>query len=1760
MNPIHNTAHLRRLFFFKILILLGIVLAETSLATVNYDGSFSYSIPIEVPAGINGVQPNLSLEYNSEDPNGLLGQGWKLYGIPAISRIKFNKVVKYSVSVDDTYSGPDGRLIKLPNGEYRGENSPFNQYIPSYCGNPDNSPCSWEMHDQSGNTWKFGTSTNSKIKALNVNAPNDPIGVDIFRTYALEEMKDPFGNKWTVTYAKDEINGEYYPNNISYNGSSIIFYYENRLDTYEKYDQNAYIKQTKRLNYIIIKYDDNEIKKYDIRYETDVAKKPSTIEYIEQVATDDNIIFRLANFEWIDKNTSDLDPPKISPCNEGKPCTISSYTDINNDGIKDKWTLSSNRTNLKVINNNSNQLVLNRTISSIANVGTSYYYGYCSNNCYTVLPYMVKAQRYMGYSSADFNGDSKSDLIYTNAGRFTYSYKAFFKKNSWNSSPNRGPDRCTRDNGQKRGINPNTVSGKSFSTYISFSDGNTFTKSALINTVPANKLGNYKFFDYNSDGKSDILIGSNVYLSKGRNSFTGAIPITDFPDPDKQFKIKTVTNQNGGKIRVAYQATKNFAGAIITDTNATCGGVNETGHVGNGKKCGNAYDSSKFLVENIIKENGHGTAGWDVGDTYHSRKYTYEYKNGRDYPGIPTKKKDLGFETFIENEFVNDTQQISKREVSFNQDGDKIYAGSPIKITDYVYEGTTEQKIKEEILVYKDAQVPADLDFVHPVDSNNTQIKQVLLASKTTQTYLNGDPVFKYNQVNTYGDFGRITKVESINGNGTNLDENTKITSESGFYEWAIGDNWSAMLPTSIKVTKEGDSVIKEDIFSFQPGHNTVELKSHTKTYACEDTSTCGTGTTRTIRQNINYTAQGLIDYEQDAEGVITAYNYDLSSNQLISKTVDHLKEIYGYDENGRLNFKSIPIASTESTTTIGTVYTYDKFGRISTVTNPNGGTVTYDYEITGLPNTQYKSITTTQKVKSDGTTNTITKREYFDGFGFVYQTVTYPGDQNATIPADKTIYVDHSESWVNGERSFTSSYPYKSSDPKKEITTTYRPDGRKKLTTRPDSSGKEYAYDINASNNFCTTLTEGKVTGGTIPTGLDTKTCVNAKGLLVEKIDKNGKAIKYQYNDANQVNRVELPEADIGVDPLITNVYYDSLGRKTKLNDPSTGVSKYYYDGRGNLEEVIDSKDRETIYTYDDLNRITKKEVKDGATTTTIAEYVYDKDFTLSGGEQVSNTMGKLSRVKYGNNDTYFNYDNNGQLIQKHHQLEGLNINGSPLIFTETITSNEFGTPLEYTFPDGTTQNIDYNDNGFIDQIGLNEPGENHPLPIAVYSEYNAANQIGKKELGNNITTDYTYTPTGRLSNLTTTNNIGTQIQNLSYTFEENRPTLLQQITDGRTNKIKSGVIDGVDNQDINTDETQKFTYDNLGRLTSATWLKGSAGNEVSDGSYHYTFDNIGNLKTRTEKKADNTVIDFFKLSYQDQQAVEGWDSETENADSKIFNGVYDTVGNLSHKIFTKRNQNSWAIIASDPMISIPIKVDKTASIEYKYDGENRLTEVWINGRKVTKNVYSDGEQRLRKIYYRSNGTTVSTWYIGGTFEVRYDNNLYKATDAAAGWSSTKFIQAPGQGKIASITRVFNRETYNNNLLAIPIFGFNNTSLRDLLGIRSLEGLTKQLPTPILYDEFRLKGDFINITGLVLLIGGSLLLLWLVFTNKGKQGNFDSRFNTWQRVFAISIVLMFVISACRSGDSGSQQEVELDDLADIIYTDGPNYDLVGDT
>ncbi|MCV9926616.1 FG-GAP-like repeat-containing protein [Flavobacterium sp. LS1R49] len=90
--------------------------------TVSLTGAANYNIPIDVPPGINGVVPQISLSYSSQSGYGIAGLGWNISGISSITRIaatKFHDGTINGVNFDsfDRFA-LDGQRLIAKSGTY----------------------------------------------------------------------------------------------------------------------------------------------------------------------------------------------------------------------------------------------------------------------------------------------------------------------------------------------------------------------------------------------------------------------------------------------------------------------------------------------------------------------------------------------------------------------------------------------------------------------------------------------------------------------------------------------------------------------------------------------------------------------------------------------------------------------------------------------------------------------------------------------------------------------------------------------------------------------------------------------------------------------------------------------------------------------------------------------------------------------------------------------------------------------------------------------------------------------------------------------------------------------------------------------------------------------------------------------------------------------------------------------------------------------------------------------------------------------------------------------------------------------------------------------------------------------------------------------------------------------------------------------------------------------------------------------------------
>lgn len=141
-------------------------------ADVTNMGAATYNIHIEVVPGTHGVQPNLSVIYNSMANVGILGNQWDLSGLSVISRVGQNTFLDLrstSVSLDysDRFALDGNRLVCYDPTLY-GRNGTL--YQPEFenfdsifsFGTSGNGPEFFIVYHDDGSVAEYGNTTDSR--------------------------------------------------------------------------------------------------------------------------------------------------------------------------------------------------------------------------------------------------------------------------------------------------------------------------------------------------------------------------------------------------------------------------------------------------------------------------------------------------------------------------------------------------------------------------------------------------------------------------------------------------------------------------------------------------------------------------------------------------------------------------------------------------------------------------------------------------------------------------------------------------------------------------------------------------------------------------------------------------------------------------------------------------------------------------------------------------------------------------------------------------------------------------------------------------------------------------------------------------------------------------------------------------------------------------------------------------------------------------------------------------------------------------------------------------------------------------------------------------------------------------------------------------------------------------------------------------------------------------------------------------------------
>jgi RHS repeat-associated protein len=172
-------------------------------ASVNLAGAATYTIPIPMPPGSNGMVPALSFSYSSLSGNGLLGMGWSMAGLSAIGRgnktfLQDGMVANPDLSSADVLTLDGNRLVQMedPNAGfyYLTKSESFTKITPQAL---VAGVATWfKVEGKDGTVYEYGRTTDSRFMSQN--------GAKII-TWYLNKTYDTYGNYVEYKYNADHL-------------------------------------------------------------------------------------------------------------------------------------------------------------------------------------------------------------------------------------------------------------------------------------------------------------------------------------------------------------------------------------------------------------------------------------------------------------------------------------------------------------------------------------------------------------------------------------------------------------------------------------------------------------------------------------------------------------------------------------------------------------------------------------------------------------------------------------------------------------------------------------------------------------------------------------------------------------------------------------------------------------------------------------------------------------------------------------------------------------------------------------------------------------------------------------------------------------------------------------------------------------------------------------------------------------------------------------------------------------------------------------------------------------------------------------------------------------------------------------------------------------------------------------------------------------------------------------------------------------------
>ncbi len=356
-----------------------------------------------------------------------------------------------------------------------------------------------------------------------------------------------------------------------------------------------------------------------------------------------------------------------------------------------------------------------------------------------------------------------------------------------------------------------------------------------------------------------------------------------------------------------------------------------------------------------------------------------------------------------------------------------------------------------------------------------------------------------------------------------------------------------------------------------------------------------------------------LANIDKDNKEYYTEYEYDANGNRTaVIGANGKNKTTYVYDKYNRVTKMTDPMGFDET-------YTYDIAGNMLSKKDRNGNTISYAYDAANRLTKEYSGNTVRAEYTYDMAGNKIMESNGNVTVESIYSNVNTLTKNIINFPG-------------NTGGSYEIIYGY---DARKNITEKYLCRNENSYLQMRFISNYQYAYDANNNMISVKDVCNGNNT-------ICAKYTYDNNGNLKTETFDNSVQNTYSYNMANLVSGKVVKKGDMVLSDYTYNYYLDGSLKTNKFNiyAKATKTLDYTYDNLGRLKTETATRGNKTdsySYSYDDAGNRSSLTVSGTENYTT--SYVYDKN----------NRLLKESKAFADRTDvTRYLYDNNGNTLVK--------------------------------------------------------------------------------------------------------------------------------------------------------------------------------------------------------------------------------------------------------------------------------------------------------------------------------------------------------------------------------------------------------------------------------------------------------------------------------------------------------------------------------